>query len=63
MRRYRALLVSVLATALIGAVGGCTNSKADPAAASGGAAALAMTSADDLISSIEARALWARFGL
>jgi signal peptide peptidase SppA len=28
-----------------------------------GAAALAMTSADDLISSIEARALWARFGL
>ena len=33
MRRYRALLVSVLATALIGAAGGCTSSKAEPAAA------------------------------
>ncbi|GAB3864612.1 ABC transporter substrate-binding protein [Dactylosporangium cerinum] len=33
MRRYRALLVAVLATALIGTTGGCTSSKAEPAAA------------------------------
>jgi NitT/TauT family transport system substrate-binding protein len=32
MRRYRALLVSVLSMALIGAAGGCTSSKAEPAA-------------------------------
>ncbi|MEV4511623.1 ABC transporter substrate-binding protein [Dactylosporangium sp. NPDC049525] len=32
MRRYRALLVAVLATALIGAAGGCTSPKAEPAA-------------------------------
>ncbi|WP_327008031.1 ABC transporter substrate-binding protein [Dactylosporangium sp. NBC_01737] len=32
MRRYRALLVSVLATALIGAAGGCTTPKSEPAA-------------------------------
>jgi ClpP class serine protease len=34
-----------------------------PQLAEGGATAFSMTSADDLISSIEARALWARFGL
>lgn len=35
MRRYRALLVSVLSLALVGAAGGCTSSKDDPVATAG----------------------------
>ncbi|MEV6928940.1 ABC transporter substrate-binding protein [Dactylosporangium sp. NPDC051485] len=38
MRRYRALLAGVLAVALIGAAAGCSDSKAEPAAAGGGSA-------------------------
>src|SRR5436190_1190511 len=37
MRRYRALLVAVLATALIGSAAGCSSSKDEPVAASGSA--------------------------